>query len=291
MRHTGIVAKRLFPPETAVTPAPLGSLHALDAVTPQALLLALDSDKDSARRAVARYEARVAPAVVARELAMWLEVRFRHTFTVGRDEPFAVTTAAWQLVAHIELRAHPDQLPSVLRLPCEGCGYVFDSRFHYDNRIKQRRYARFCGRCIARPPAQPNPRQGGLIVGHQGAYPRHRPGQTLDATWYQQQVLCDHPACLVVFMASRPNDTYCPDHRGLHRETIRRLRARLPSKLTRYSFHVAAPEYVPFTYHLDTGEAVVISDEGRFARDEDELRELAAQAQPGGLLVARDHHA
>jgi hypothetical protein len=171
--------------------------------------------------------------------------------------------ASWQLLG--------DQ---PLLLPCPGCGRVFTSR--------PPRFARACGRCKAYTPSgQANP-DGSRVMFSAGFYPAgpHGPSQG-------QSILCAHPDCVRVFLATSSQRRYCDEHQR-DRKAAARARSRTSQlKHTRVRFYPAARcEQLPSVSSRDGSEgSVVVGPDGYQPRDERELLLLAQLAGSGRVEV------
>jgi hypothetical protein len=170
--------------------------------------------------------------------------------------------------------------PTRIRLPCRQCGHMLVSEY------RGGRLRRTCGLCFPYSPAPPEHPRGGLTLSAEGVYPHRRAGRTLGVEQHGQDVLCAHPECLALFVATRGDEEYCPEHRG-RREEARRLRSRsgLP-KHERFRFRLA-PGMNSVLYHHgpDALEVRILPGDIRVAQDENELRELAAFLLRGTLTV------
>jgi hypothetical protein len=151
-----------------------------------------------------------------------------------------------------------------LLLPCPGCGRVFTSR--------PPRFARTCGRCKpATSTAEPNP-AGSRVMYSAGFYPAGPYGPRQG-----QSVLCAHPDCLTLFLATRSDERYCELHRA-DRKAAARARQRQPEpKHARVRFHPLEADPVEISVR-DLGgnerRLTITHVGGDQPRDEDELMQL-----------------
>jgi hypothetical protein len=177
-------------------------------------------------------------------------------------------------------RGESVQCPTVVRLPCRDCGHMLVSGYRGGH------FRRTCGLCFPYSPAAPEHPRGGLTLHVAGGYPNRRAGSTLGVEKYGQDVLCAHPECLTLFVATRGDEEYCPEHRG-RREEARRLRSRMSfPKHERFRFCLAPGMNSVLYHHGPNALGVrILPGDIRVARDESELRELAALLLRGTLTV------
>ena len=216
-------------------------------------------------------------------LALWFQQE-RTRPAIGRVLTLEATRAHHVIASAIEpitpgLGVGKLAWPARFHLPCRNCGYVFESRVYGGCLV------RTCGECFAYEARPITHARGGLTQMTRGRYTYRRPGQAAGVTEFGTSVVCAHPDCLTLFFATQSIDEYCEEHRAMHRETLRRLRAKGPPKLERRRFFLA-PGVNGLQYcHGALAEQTEIPPDGRCARDEEELQTLVQLAESGSLVV------
>lgn len=172
--------------------------------------------------------------------------------------------------------------PTTIQLPCRGCGHPFQSAY------RGGRFGRLCGRCFEGHPIPPAHPRGGLTVYKRGVLPRRRRGQTLGVTQFSQSVLCDHPDCLALFVATKTNRQRCDAHLSVPRESLRRKRqTEQTPKRERFLFTPVSANRVQFHWGPLAEEVCIRAGEMHQARDESELHQLALLVAYGQLRAVR----
>jgi hypothetical protein len=209
-------------------------------------------------------------------IAEWLNEHMRRLGDDSVTMPWA-TLAIHELADHIEATASEaiDQVES-LRLACRLCGGPFASR------ARGGRFARTCGRCFPYEPRLPEHARGGLIQVKRGPYPNRRKGQRFGVTEYATSVVCWHPDCLQLVLASTRDREYCDEHVG-RREQARRLRAARPLKYERFQFTAIQP--VTYCSGPRAEGVELVPGDRRWARDEEELLTLVQGAASGAFEI------
>ncbi len=131
--------------------------------------------------------------------------------------PADAVVAPWAVAVH---QAIADQFErwgllggEPLLLACPGCGRVFTSR--------PPRFARKCGRCKPNTPTATRNPAGSRLMFSAVFYPSGPAGPQQG-----QSVLCAHPDCLTLFLATRSDERYCEQH-GADRKAAARAGERV----------------------------------------------------------------
>jgi hypothetical protein len=183
-------------------------------------------------------------------------------WATGVHQRIAERLATWQLLG---------QEP--LLLPCSGCGRVFMSR--------SPRFARSCGRCKPYAPAGPSDPDGSRVMVSAGFYPAGPYGPSRG-----QSILCAHPDCLRLVLATSSQRRYCDQHQH-DRKSAARARGRVgDAKHARIRFYPAAGSgelQVGFIRRGGNERRLALGPDGYQARDEQELIALLQLRQSGRI--------